>query len=247
MGAEVFNSHNTTITLSKLIYKEDTYNLTQSDDIVIDNRGNKEALPIIEIEVNGATSITSISNDERNIIFSLSDLVEDDVLILDFNEQSYTKNGTDIIDDISLDGLLSLIKNQETTFTFTFTGDIDITFKYFQYQEQEELHYVQNFTINENKVYEDKKPFNSNKNNNRKLNNVNYSFNISKMSVEWIDTDNEFRIGYHIKNPDTLLEEWFYLIGVTFNRVNQKGFNNPNEIFKDNISGDAIDLIERNY
>lgn len=247
MGAEVFNSYDCTIGISKLTSDETTESLSATNDIEIDNRGNKEVLPIIEVDVDSSTTLNSISNNANTITFSLNELSSGDNIVLDFNEQSYTLNDDNIIDDISLDGLLSLIQNEKTTFTFDFTGDITVTIKYDTYQEEEIYHYVQQFRIDESRSYDNKKPFNSNKKTDSKLTDVNYSFNITKMSTKWIDSDREFRIGYHLYNDYNYQEEYKYLIGVKFDRLDQFGWSNPNEIMKDNISGSGFDIITRNY
>ena len=242
---EVYNSHDCCIGLSRLIENEKSFDLTETGDITIDNIANKETLPKITITANATTTLVNISNGDKNIQLDLS-LATNDELILDFNEQTYTLNNQNIMNNITLNSLLSLLENEETIFTFNFTGDITVKFNYQEYEMDEKIHYVQQMRISESKTYDKNKPFNSNKTKNLKVNNINYSFNIVKMSTKWIDTENEFRISFYVRNEDTFDEEWKYLIGVVFNRVEQKTFNDPNEIFKDNISGEGIDILTIN-
>lgn len=245
---EVFNSYDATIGLSKLSSKEEVYELSLAGNIDIDNRGNKEELIRIEIISNlDTTVINSISNGEKTITFSSGPLLTSQLMVLDFKEQIYQINSTSIVNELTLDGLLALKENEITTFKFDFTGHIDVKFIFDQYQEDEDLHYVEQFSIVENKNYNESKPYYSNKIKQRKVNNIKYDFSISKLSTKWIDTDTEYRISYYCYNQDIYYGEWKYIIGVIFDNVEQKAFNNPNDIFKDTISGNGMDIITRNY
>jgi len=247
---EVLNSYDCYIGLAELQSYSFQSDLSGETDISIDNRKNKEVCP--EIIITGDITVTSIENDDGDkITFDTPiDLDTNDILTVDFNEQYYNfyDNSLDTnesqIDNITINELVSIKANKQVIFTVTCTGTGTITFNYDKYQEESQLHYVESFMINKELNFKKVKPYYSNKFSQRNLKEKVYTFTLNKMFIDWLDEEKEYSIRYRQFNEDTLFEEEKYLTGVKFNKISH-GFNNPNEIIKKNLSGEAMDILTK--
>lgn len=247
--AEVYNSYDTWTYISELTEITDTHSITDTTDIIVDNKGNKRVLPVIEIEVDGTTTINSISNDEQVIQLNSFVLDGGDKLILNFRDQIYEHydNSDDavnnIISDIALSDLIAIKENEKNTFTFDVVGSCDISITYETYNNDEQLHYMEQFKINKDLNYKKIKPFNSNKITKQILDDIKYTFSITKLQVDWLDEEKEYRIKYRRYNSDTYKEDIHYLVGCRFDRLDN-GYNSPDDIMQDNVSGTATNILK---
>ena len=247
--AEVLNSFDTWLYISKLTNKTESFSITGITNITIDNTGNKKVLP--QMELSGIATINSITNSEEVIQFDTAIALElNDKLTLDFKSQIYEfydnslATTTDLISDIIITDLITVKENVENTYTFDVVGDCDIDITYETYYQEEKMHYVEQFKINKSLGYKSKKPFNSNKVINRKLDDVKYSFNISKMQVGNLNEEDEFCLKWYKYNDQTYNESMEYLVGVRFDRLDD-GYSNVNEVIQDVISGTAINILKQ--
>ena len=246
---EVLNSYDTWIYISKLVNRRENFTMGGITDISINNYGNKEVFPIIEMT--GIFTINNISNGIQIITFNTPmEVGSNNKLTLNFAEQIYelTDNflgqTSNIIEDITIYDLITVKENTLNTYTFDIIGSGEITFKYDAYGPEEELHYVEQFNINKGLNYRTIKPFNGDKINKQILDDVKYTFSITKLQVDWLDEREEYRITYKQYNSDTYNEKVYYLIGVKLDRLDS-GYNNLNEIIQDNISGTAINMLNK--
>lgn len=254
MGAEVFAAYETNIKVSKLESNTDSITITDTSNYTVDNLANRLVFPTVEIVANGSVTLNSISNNSEEIInLDSLELSDTDIVSLNFKNQIYKLNNISIINDISFtkNERLKFIANIENVLEFNLTGTVDINITYNKYQNNDRLNYIRNFRINIDNSFNKIKKFNSNKINYKKKNEVRYSFSVGKLSVDWdlydnINSDDEFMITYFEKNEDTYEEYERYLVGVTFDRYD-KGYNEGDGLIVQNISGDGMDILKKEY
>lgn len=243
---EVYDSFDSTISIAECIDKTENYSNVNS--ITIDNTGNKTAYPVFELTttINGAT-LNSITNGIQSISFTGVSLSSGDTIILDFKNQVYTKNGTSIIDNISISNLILIIQNIENNIQFSYTGDLNIKLTYETYGNEIELHYLETFKPTIDANYRTSSVFDSLEKGVSKLNGYSYSFNIRKMTVDSFFYDKitkakDLRIKYKKYNPATYEEDVKYLIGAYLEKWDE-GFSTMGEFIFSNVSGKAKTII----
>jgi hypothetical protein len=244
MGAEVFNSFDVDIEITKLITKTESY----TSDFIIDNKGNRRVYPILEITTADTLTLNIITNNNQTITFNSISLTSSDTLILNFKEQVYEKNGSNIIDNITDIDLIYLEANIENNFSFDYSGNLNVDVTYDTYSISSREKYVENFKINRSDSYNKKKPFNSNKKNEQKRVSTDYTLTMGKMPINWdsyddIENEEEFRITYYEYNDYTYEEEKRYLVGVKFNSWD-RGFDQQGDFIMTNVSGEALDILK---
>ena len=243
MGAEVFNSFDVDIEITKLVSKTENY----TSNFSINNSANRRVFPTLEITTVDGITLDSITNNGQTISFNSISLNSSDTLNLDFKNQSYTKNGNNIIDSISNIDMIYLEADKVNDFSFNYSGDLDVSITYHTYSVGSREKYLESFKITKNDDYKKKRPFNSNKVVDKKLTSESYSFNMSQMPINWglyedIKNGEEFRIKYIETNDHTNVIFQKYLVGVTFGSWD-RGFSQQGDMIITNVSGDAIDLL----
>lgn len=243
MGAEVFNSFDVDIEITKMVSKTENY----TSDFSINNSANRRVFPVLEITTDNGLTLNSITNNSQTISFNSLSLSYGDSLKLDFKEQIYELNGNNIIDKITDINIIYLEADKINDFSFNYSGDSNTSITYLAYGVSSREKYLKSFKINKNDNYEEKKPFNGNKITNKKRTSESYSFNMSKMPVDWdlyndIKNGEEFRIKYIETNDYTNVIFQKYLVGVTFDSWD-RGFSQQGDMIITNVNGDAIDLL----
>lgn len=252
---KIFDSFDTNLTFSEKVVKTNNLSITDYQEYSIDNNANLEYKPKLTITTSTSATLSNdfLVNENKNQSFGFQpdvSLTSGDTLVLDFNKQTYKKNGNSLIDSVvfSDDNLIKLLENDTNNFIFTLTGDVDIEIEYEQYENVKELHYVEGFNLDKKINYNKHKKFGELNPSSFKKNEINHSFSIEKMTPDWylcdvIDND-DLRIIYKEYNPDTFEVIEKALVGVnidTYKRSFQMG-----EFIMENVSGSAINLFTIN-
>lgn len=249
MTVKIFDSLESEISVSKLMDTTDSFSFTDTGTISIDNSNTQLNYPTFTITTTTSATISGVflSQDGNSVSFDVSKSLGDtDELVLDFNKQSYTFNGSNVIGDMTIDDLIALKENMVNDIDITCSGDVDIQVDYKGYDTNNELHYVEDFSITADKGYRDKKSYNSNKKSGKQLEEENYSLSINKMNTDWqlfddFESDNTFRIKYYNRVPTTYETVEKYLIGIKFEQF-KKSFS-MGEFLINDIQGEAQNLL----
>ncbi|MFW6172337.1 MAG: hypothetical protein ACOC5T_01145 [Elusimicrobiota bacterium] len=243
---EVFAGYETIIELAPSIEKDDNFEISDDTEVEINNQGNKAVFPRFEFIATDTFTLDSIEVDDVKVSFDNVELSENDELVLDFADQIYELEGNDIIEDISFDDddRIYLLENDKTTIQINATGEADLTVYYSGYDIVDRLHFVEEFRIEKVNNYEQKMSFSKSHPSDYDYVDSEYSFNIRKLSTDWIEDDKKYRIMYHEENPDTLEENLKYLIGAVFTDY-RRGYNQPDGILADRLTGEAIKILDK--
>ncbi|MGM0409459.1 MAG: hypothetical protein ACQEQF_01750 [Bacillota bacterium] len=246
MSVEVFAGYETVISVAELVDSENNYSISDNSTISVNNSGNKKVYPELEITANGSFEITEINNDNQIITFNNITLADTEVLTLDFKEQIYEIDGTNIIDDVDFteNKRIFLKENTGNDIEIKAAGDANLNIKYKSYNSNDELYFVESFSIEKKNNYEQNMPFNEEHSESFDLINKEYSVSIDKHSSYWVDDEKEYRIYYKEDNWDIDDVNEKYLLGVVFTDY-RRGFNGATEVLNDRLTGEAINLIDK--
>ena len=242
----VFSGHEVTLWIAPSVEKEKSFLISDNETIEINNYGNKKVFPIMNFKATENFSLNNIQLDSIKISFDSIDLLENDELLLDFKNQIYELNGNSIIGEIEFESnkRISLKENDISSIYIDCLGasSLDITFD--SYDIREELHYVEDFRIEKINNYNQVSSFSGSYPKKYEYESSEYSFSLGKHSTDWIEDDKEYRIMYKEKNKQNLDVNFKYLLGAVFTGYT-RGFNDPDDIINDNLTGEAIKILNK--
>lgn len=246
MEATVFAAYETTIDTAILEEVINSYSIS-SGSITIDNTGNDKQYPKLEITSDNST----ISEVEigGNIVQFDKTVTTGDNLVLDFKEQEYTLNGSDIIED------LTFTTDDRPVFTIDSIFDINISFTnsltvevtYNNYTNLMTNEYVQDFRISVEKSYQTDRKFKNKNLNNLVLDTENYNVSFSNMAFDWelfdaIEDDTPIRITYNEDHTNGNKDFTKHLINIKFNTY-ERYFRDSTGIIFESLVGEGTKLL----
>lgn len=249
--SEVLSGYNGEAYLSFLTEKVDNYTFTNSETFTIDNLNNPLFFPKIKITaLADNVNIQSITNEDLLITIQET-LNSGDILVLDFNpnKQRYTLNDNNIVDIIIMNSLLLIKKDKVNTFSIEAVGDYEVEITYPIYETQKRLAYVEGLDLSYSLSFDKRREYISNQIIGSDITNREYSFGITKFSINQSILDNillgkEFKFHYQINNEVVGEEINHYLTGCKFNKYNYS-YSSPDDIIASQIDGFAENLIKK--
>lgn len=245
---EVLSGYDTQVYLATEQLKTVNSTLTGVSSVSIGNVDNSRQLPKITITANGTLTFDSISDGTNVVNFTLANLALGDTLVLDFENQEYSLNGSSIIDSLSFtNSLIEIAEDTTTSLTIGAVGDYDITVEYMGYGSEDTVAYLETFSISYKQNYQNKRDYKTNKIINSKLIQTDCSLSISKLNVsdkylfDVLDGKN-FRIKFNEQNPLSLENVTHVLLGVNFENY-KGGFNKIDDLIVTDVNGFAKELI----
>lgn len=245
---DVLSGYDSNVYLATETLKTINNTFTDSSSIVVDNSDNMAQLPKVTIVAKDVVSLSNITDGDNNVDFNIGDLSLDDVLLLDFNTQTYTLNGNIIIGDIVFsNSLISIREDTTTTLSINAVGNYDISVEYMGYENDEEVAYLESFSATYNQEYNNMKSYRTGKIISTNVTEGSYDVSLSKLNVSDkyfndIINNTNFRIKISKQNPLTLENITHVLLGVNFEQY-KDGFTKIDNLMVTDVKGFAKELI----
>lgn len=246
MEAIVFAAYETNIDTA--ILEETTSNHSiSSGSISIDNRENEKQYPILEI-TSDDSNITEVEIGGNTLELDET-LSTDDVLLLDFKNQEYKLNDTDIVEDLTFSSNDRPVLEEDSTtdINITFTNDIEVEVTYSQYEDLMTHEYVQDFRVSVDKEYTTDRSFKSKNKNKLILQNENYNISFSNLAYDWklyeaIENDVPIKITYKEDHTNGDKEYEKHLLGVKFSTY-ERYYRDSTGILFESLVGEGTKLL----
>ena len=246
MEATVFAAYETSIDTAILEEVTNSYTIS-SGSISIDNQATNMQYPRLEI-TSDSSNITAIEIGGNIVQFSKV-ISTGDTLILDFNEQEYVLNGTDIIEDLTFvsSDRPKLLEDSITDINITFTNTITVDVTYKEYNNIMTNQYVQDFRISVDRGFLSDRKFKKNNIKQLILESENFNVSFSNMAYDWqlfdaIENDIPIRITYRENhtNGDKSYEK--HLTGIKFNTY-ERYYRDSTGIIFESLVGEGNNLL----
>lgn len=246
MEATVFAAYETSIDTAILGEVTNSYTIS-SGSISIDNQATNMQYPKLEI-TSDSSNITEIEIGGNTVQLNKT-ISTGDNLILDFNEQEYTVNGIDIIEDLTFTNSdrPKLLEDSITDINITFTNTITVDVTYKEYSNVMTNEYVQDFRISVDRSFLSDRKFKKNNIKQLILESENFNVSFSNMAYDWqlfdaIENDTPIRITYREDhtNGDKSYEK--YLTGIKFSTY-ERYYRDSTGIIFESLVGEGNNLL----
>lgn len=246
MEATVFAAYETEINTGILEENVESFTIS-SGSITVDNQANEAQYPKLVI-TSDSSDITGVEIGGNSISLDKS-LTNDDTLVLDFKEQEYTLNDTDIVEDITFNSSDRpiLLADSIATIDITFTDSISVDVTHFQYRDIITNSYVQDFRISIDRSHNSDRKFKKKNVNNLILSSENFNISFSNMAYDWelyeaIKDDTPVRVTYHEEHTNGDKTFTKYLTGIKFGTY-ERFYRDSTGIIFESLVGEGTELI----
>ena len=189
--------------------------------------------------------------DILEFIISNLNVSNGDELILDYENQIYTLNGDNIIEDISFEnGRFKIVENKINRVEIECNVALDLEVKYDSYENSVNIKYLEGLNWDINNRYREKQPFNEVNTKDRLLTSQNIGISINKISSNYFFYEKAIKEGKLLRFEyieDNRDDEDYYvskmLVGVSLDRY-RRGFNNPDDFIMSDITGTVLDVLD---
>lgn len=246
MEATVFAAYETSIDTAILEEITNSYTIS-SGSISIDNQATNMQYPRLEITSDNS-NITEVGIGGNTVQLNKT-ISTGDTLILDFNEQEYALNGTDIIEDLTFvsSDRPKLLEDSISDINITFTNTITVDVTYKEYSNILTNEYVQDFRISVDRGFLSDRKFKKNNIKQLILESENFNVSFSNMAYDWqlfdaIENDTPIRITYREDhtNGDKSYEK--HLTGIKFNTY-ERYYRDSTGIIFESLVGEGNNLL----
>lgn len=256
MSTNVYDSFDATVSFDTLTTDSISQNsVTDSFSDTIDNLLNEKVYPKITLTASTSTTVSGqfITYESQTVsLGSQITIGSGESLILDFETQSYTLAGDDLIQDLGnsltfgSNDRLFFIEDTSDTLDITFTGTVDVQVEFSNYTSGSSISKVQDFNITMNADQKELKNFDELNARGFQISKFDYSLSMSKLSTDWalynnFDSKSKYRIKILEDNRSGTNTDTKYILGCQFNNYT-RGFTEA-ELIISNLSGKATTII----
>jgi len=246
MEATVFAAYETSIDTAILEEVTNSYTVS-SGSISIDNQATNMQYPRLEITSDN-TNITEVEIGGNTVQLNKT-ISTGDTLILDFNEQEYALNETDIIEDLTFlnSDRPKLLMDSITDINITFTNTITVNVTHKEYSNILTNEYVQDFRISVDRGFLSDRKFKKNNIKQLILESENFNVSFSNMAYDWqlfdaIENDTPIRITYREDHTNGDKSYKKYLTGIKFNTY-ERYYRDSTGIIFESLVGEGNNLL----